>query len=417
MKKLQPNNIKNFYAISLSFVKADTEIRGKFSFFPEFVEEFSNKINSLSDTHIFILSTCNRTELYFQTENPDYVIDIFCKQIKVDSAEFRKYITLYRREEAIKHFLRVSAGLESQIIGDFEIISQIKTWFKRFKKHNCTNAFLERLLNTGIQTSKKIKYTTSISTGITSMSYAAVHYILTHFTQLSEKKITLIGTGKIGKNTCENLIKHINNPNITVLNRTFSKAQEVAQTFNLKVANYEQMQEQVINSDIVIVATGASKPIITKKDLLSNQPITLIDLSIPSNVCLSVKEYNHIILLNVDDLSQKINETLELRNKEIPIAEVIIDEMINEFIIWSENRKYAPIIHAFKSDLERIKEHQLKTLKKDQMVVSEEETELSNRLVQKITNRLANYLITNPEKADDTINLFTEMFQLQEYKV
>ncbi|CVK16339.1 glutamyl-tRNA reductase [Apibacter mensalis] len=417
MKKLQPKNIKEFYAISLSYVKADTKIRGKYSFFPEFVEDFSNKINALSNTQIFVLSTCNRTELYFQTENLHHVIEVFCKQINVVSNEFRKYIIVYKGKEAIKHFLRVSAGLESQIIGDFEIISQIKTWFKRFKKCNCTNSFLERLINTGIQASKKIKCTTSISNGATSMSYAAVHYILKNFNQISEKKIVLIGTGKIGKNTCENLVKHIDNPNITLVNRTYSKAQEIAHSFNLNVENYDQMLEQVNNSDIVIVATGASSPIITKKDLYTKKPITLIDLSIPSNVCLSVNEFNHVTLLNVDDLSRKINETLEQRNKEIPKAEGIIEKMMIEFIIWSENRKYAPIIHAFKSDLERIKEQQIKTLKKDQMFISEKETELSNRLVQKITNRLANYLITNPEKADDTINLFKEMFQLQVSKL
>lgn len=122
-------------------------------------------------------------------------------------------------------------------------------------------------------------------------------------------------------------------------------------------------------------------------------------------------------LLNIDDLSKIVNETFEKRNKEIPKAESIINEMMQEFIIWSENRKYVPIILAFKSDLERIKNHQIKTLKKDQVIISEEQIELSDRLVQKITNKLANYLITNPEKADDTISLFKEMFQLQVSKM
>ena len=417
MKKFQPKNIEKFFAISLSYEKADIKTRGRYSFFPEMVEGFAKTINALSNTTIFVLSTCNRTEIYTQTECLEKVVDAFCKQINVVTNEFKKYITVHKGKNAINHFLRVSSGLESQIIGDFEIISQIKTWFKRFKKYKSTNAFLERLINTGIQTSKKIKYTTALSNGATSMSYAAVHYILKNFTQLSDKKITIIGTGKIGKNTCENLVKHVNDPDITLLNRTISKAEEIAYTFDLKVDNFNNLTKQVNKSDIVIVTTGASEPLITEKNLDIKRPITFIDLSIPSNVCVSLKEHDQVTLLNIDDLSKIINETFEQRNKEIPKAESIINEMMQEFIIWSENRKYVPIILAFKSDLERIKNHQIKTLKKDQVIISEEQIELSDRLVQKITNKLANYLITNPEKADDTISLFKEMFQLQVSKM
>ncbi len=413
MRRIQSHTIKKFYAISLSYEKADTKVRGKFSFFPELVESFSQKINSLQHTKTFVLSTCNRTELYTQTENINEVIDAFCREIQVSLEEFRQYISIYEAEKAITHFLRVSAGLESQILGDFEIISQVKTWFKRFKKYNTTNAFLERLMNTGIQTSKKVKSCTALSNGVTSMSYATVHYILNNCTNLSDKKITLVGTGKIGRNTCENLLKHIDNPQVTLLNRTISKAREIAEVFNLEVKEYSELIPQVNKSDIVIVATGASQPIINKEDLTTQKPVTFIDLSVPANISIALKEYDHVTLLNVDDLSQTINYTFEQRNKEIPKAEFIVEEMFEEFSIWAENRKYVPVIHAFKSDLDRIKDYQIKTLKKDQIKVSEGETELSDRLVQKITNRLADYLIKNPEKAEDTIGLFKEMFQLE----
>ncbi len=413
MRSFSSHTIKKFYTISLSYEKADTKIRGKFSFFPELVENFSRRIHDLQDTRFFVLSTCNRTELYTQTENIDAVIDAFCQEIQVSPDEFRQYITIYKGKDAIIHFLRVSAGLESQILGDFEIISQVKVWFKRFKKQQVTNAFLERLVNTGIQTSKKIKSTTALSNGVTSMSYAAVHYILNNCTNLSEKKITLIGTGKIGRNTCENLLKHIENPKITLLNRTISKAEEIAKTFNLEVKEYSELTSQVNESDVVIVATGASQPILNKEDLITQKPITFIDLSVPANISTALKDYAHVTLLNVDDLSRTINSTFEKRNQEIPKAELVVSEMFEEFSIWAENRKYVPVIHAFKSDLDRIKDYQIKTLKKDQVEVPESGTELSDRLVQKITNRLADYLIKNPEKAEDTIGLFKEMFQLE----
>lgn len=417
MKKIKLNSRNNnFYAISLSYEKANAKIRGKFSFFPDWVNSFCNKINSnFTKTSIFILSTCNRTELYVQTDDINGIIILFCRQIQVSVEEYKKYISIYKEEEAITHFLRVSTGLESQILGDFEIISQIKTWFTRFKKYHTTNAFLERLVNTGIQTSKKIKRTTALSNGVTSMSYAAVHYILNNHSQLSDKKIALVGIGKIGRNTCENLVKHIETPQITLLNRTFIKAKDIADKFNLQVRDYSELHDVINESDIVIVATGASQPIIKKENFIPNKPITLIDLSIPANISVSFKDFPQVTLLNVDDLSQTISNTFVQRNKEIPKAEAIIEEMLQEFIIWVENRKYTPIIHAFKNDLERIKEYQVKTLKKDQVEISDDGTKLSDRLVQKITNRLASYLIKNPEKADDTISLFKEMFQLQIY--
>ena len=413
MRRFQSNTIRKFYTVSLSYEKADTKVRGKFTFFPELVESFSRDLNSVKDTKAFVLSTCNRTEIYAMTDDIDNVITLFCKQIKVSADEFKKYITIYEGEDALTHFLRVSAGLESQILGDFEIISQVKTWFKRFKKYHTTHAFLERLVNTGIQASKKIKSSTALSNGVTSMSYAAVHYILNNCTDLSGKKITLIGTGKIGRNTCENLLKHIEVPQVTLMNRTRSKAEKIAEVFNLNVKDYSDLIPQVNDSDIVIVATGASQPILHKEDLTITKPVILIDLSVPANISVDLKDVPQVTLLNVDDLSETINNTFEQRNKEIPKAENIVNEMKEEFVMWAENRKYVPIIHAFKSDLERIKEYQIKVLKKDQIEVSDGETELSDRLVQKITNRLADYLIKNPEKAEDTIGLFKEMFQLQ----
>ena len=173
------------------------------------------------------------------------------------------------------------------------------------------------------------------------------------------------------------------------------------------------MLSEVVASDVVIVATGATEPIIDKKDVPTNKPITLIDLSVPANISLSVKELENVTLKNVDDLSKVINSTYEQRSKEIPKAEKIIEEMYAEFILWLKNRKYVPAIQAFKSDLERIRDYQIKTLQKDLIEIPENETPLSDKMVQKITNRLADYLISNPEKAEHTIDIFKEIFKLE----
>ncbi|TWP24854.1 glutamyl-tRNA reductase [Apibacter muscae] len=410
------NCINNFFVVSLSYEKANSKVRGKFSFDSNTTQQFCEKISLIDPyTRVFVLSTCNRTEIYVQTEKIQELIKIFCKHIYASSDEFLSYSCLYQGEKAIKHFFRVASGLESQIIGDFEIISQIKKSFNSFKKFKLTNAFLERLVNTGIQISKKIKNSTALSSGATSVSYAAVYYLIHNVPEISSKKIILVGTGKIGRNTCENLIKHLKYPNnLTLINRTRANAQDLADSFHLNVKDYKDLHTEINQSDIVIVATGANKTIFNKEDLTNNsKSITFLDLSVPNNVCPSLKESKNVKLLNVDDLSGIINQTFKQRIQEIPKAEGIIQEIMQEFILWCNNRRYVPLIQAFKSDLEKIKNIQKKSLDKDLSITSKVEDELSNQLIQKITNRLADYLINNPDKSEIATDLFKEMFKLQ----
>ncbi|MGV4547792.1 Gfo/Idh/MocA family oxidoreductase, partial [Ornithobacterium rhinotracheale] len=162
------------------------------------------------------------------------------------------------------HLFRVSSGLESQILGDFEILGQMRKAFRRFKKLGCSNAYLERFINTAVQISKQIKNETSLSDGATSVSYAAVQYILNHVPNLEQKNVVLFGTGKIGRNTCENLVKHTGNNKVTLINRTLAKAEKLSQKLDIKFRKVEELTETLQNTDVLIVATGAKTPTITK---------------------------------------------------------------------------------------------------------------------------------------------------------
>lgn len=150
--------------------------------------------------------------------------------------EFEQVAYIYKGKEAVSHLFKVGTGLDSQILGDFEIISQLKNGFRLSKENNLVNEFTERLINAVIQASKRIKTETKISTGATSVSFAAVQYILKNVSDINNKNILLFGTGKIGRNTCENLIKHTQNEQITVINRTQIKAQEISKTDILVIA-------------------------------------------------------------------------------------------------------------------------------------------------------------------------------------
>src|SRR5690606_27993662 len=264
-----------------------------------------------------------------------------------------------KNNEAVTHMFKVGSGLDSQILGDFEIISQLKSGAVSSKKAGLLNPFLERLVNSVIQASKRIKTETDLSSGATSVSFASVQYILSNVKAVASKNILLFGTGKIGRNTCENLIKHTKNPHITLINRTKTKAEQVAGKFNLVVKDYSDLETELNASDIVIVATGANTPTVTKTMITTKKPLLVLDLSIPKNVDPAVEELENVTLIHLDRLSQITDETLEKRKSHIPHAEAIIAEIQTEFNDWIETRKFAPTIKALKEKLNDFKNAEL----------------------------------------------------------
>ena len=184
---------------------------------------------------LFVLSTCNRTEIYGFAENAANLCELLCTQTQGSLANFIEMSYIKNGRQAIEHLFDVAAGLDSQILGDYEIIGQIKQSVKFSKQNNFIGAYLERMVNGVLQSSKAIKNTTELSGGTVSVSFAAIQYIKEHITNLADKKILLLGTGKIGRNTCKNLVDYLQTKNITLINRTETKAAELATELGLKL--------------------------------------------------------------------------------------------------------------------------------------------------------------------------------------
>lgn len=400
----------NFAVLSVSFEKADAETRGKFAFFDENVKNFVNEIHDQNMGDAFVVSTCNRTEIYTTTQNYLLIAELYCKTIGVSLTEFMQYVNILKHEEALNHLFRVAAGLESQIIGDFEIIGQIKNAYHRFKKEKKnSNPFLERAINSAIQISKRIKNETGISNGAASVSYAAVHYILKNQAQISDKNILLLGVGEIGQNTVENLVKHVYKPRVKVANRTSEKAEKIAEKYNIPQISFDNLHEELADTDILIVATSAQHPIINKTHFPNGKETLVIDLSIPNNVEKNVTENTNVSLVDVDQLSLHISETMLQRQKEIPKAEGIIKEMTKDFVEWEKKRKLAPNIHHFKAALKKMEHYEMHNIHKKHKYVDVNDMQLSDKLIQKITNRFAKYIIDNPLKAEEISKLMHEI--------
>jgi glutamyl-tRNA reductase len=403
-----------FYAIGLSYKKADAEVRGHFS-----LDEMSKlavleqaKQNGIES--LIVTSTCNRTEIYGFAEHPFQLIQLLCDNTKGTVEEFQNVAYVYKNKDAISHMFRVGSGLDSQILGDFEIISQLKISARLSKKHELFNPFLERLVNAVIQASKRIKTETDISSGATSVSFASVQYIMNEIDSVSEKNILLFGTGKIGRNTCENLVKHTKNEHITLINRTKDKAEAVAGKFNLLVKDYANLQEEINTSDILIVATGAQNPTVDKHCIQTTKPLLILDLSIPKNVNENVTDLENVTLIHLDDLAQMTDETLERRKLHIPVAEGIIEDIKSEFNAWLATRKFAPTIKALKHKLTNFASAELDTQRKKMADFNEVQAEvISNNIIQKITNHFAHHLKGDDVSTDDSLELIKKVFQLE----
>lgn len=403
-----------FYAVGLSYKKADAEIRGKFSL------DDNGKTNVLIQAQkegveaLIITSTCNRTEIYGFAQHPFQLIKLLCDNSQGTVEDFQNVAYVYKGQEAVSHMFKVGTGLDSQILGDFEIISQIKSAFVQSKSLNLANAFLERLVNAVIQASKRIKNETEISSGATSVSFASVRYIFNTVEDIANKNILLFGTGKIGRNTCENLVKHTKHEQITLINRTKDKAERLAKKLDVIVKDYADLQVEIQKADVLVVATGAQNPTVDKTILNLKKPLLILDLSIPKNVNENVQEIPDVTLVHMDHLSQMTDETLENRKKFIPAAEAIIDEIKEEFIAWTKQRKFAPTIHALKAKLNSIKDGELNVQRKKMANFNEEQAELiSARIIQKITNHFANHLKDDTIMVDESIEWIEKIFQIE----
>lgn len=391
-----------FHSVGINYKTADINQRGSFSLSDTQLHALFLDAKDLEITDLLVINTCNRTELYGWTEKKETLVELLCKHSGGDIKTFKKTGYTLSNKKGFSHLFRVGTGLESQILGDFEIIGQIKQSFYRSKKMGLAQGSLERLVNAVIQASKRIKTETKISSGATSVAFASVQYILKNVPNISQKNIVLFGTGKIGANTCENLVKHTQNDHIVVINRTLERAQKVAGKFTLVVKPFGELAAAVHDADVLIVATGAQNPTLTKDLIHNNKPLLILDLSIPRNVEMEISEFPNVEVIHLDELSQITDATFEKRKKYIPQAEEILKEIKLEFLEWLDHRKYVPTLKAFKDKIAHTNLHENKF----------EEERTSEQMAQKLTGQIAAYLRAHPNKAEEAVNLLEEVFQL-----
>ena len=352
-------NISNFFIAGINYKKSDACTRGQYAISNDQYHTLLAEAAKLGLNELFVLSTCNRTEIYGFAHSSCQLAQLLCSQTEGDLETFNELAYIKSGEAAIEHLFNVAAGLDSQILGDYEIVGQIKTAVKFAKEHEFVGAFMERLVNAVLQASKNIKNNTELSGGTVSVSFAAVQYIRNTVKNFSSKNILLLGVGKIGRNTSKNLVDYLENKNITLINRTEERAQELAEELGIQSAPLESLSKEINKADIILVATNSPEPTILKSHLEGGGEKLIIDLSIPYNVEKGACQLANVHLVNVDELSKLKDETLKKRMAEVPKAKLIINELIAEFFEWHEMRRHVPLLKAAKSKLKEIHNHSL----------------------------------------------------------
>lgn len=411
MNQITQQSLPGFFLVGISYEKADADIRSSYAVDDKAYASILKKAAQKEIREIFILATCNRTEIYGFAKDYQTFIHLLCSETRGDAEQFQKLAYVKRGHEAIRHLYFVAAGLDSQILGDYEVVGQVKNAARFAKEHNALGTFTERLISSVLQVSKQIKNETKLSSGTISVAFAAVQFLKT-IPDIEKKNILLIGTGKIGRNTCKNMMSYFGTEKITLINRTQASAVEFAKERHLKCVPFSALTKELDEADIILVASNADKPVVKKSQFKNIKPRIILDLSIPKNAAEDVKSLPNVQIIDVDMLSKVHDNTLAERHKEIPKAIAIIDEQMKDFLYWHQMRKHAVVLQEVKKKLEQIHHTEIKNLKKDTSLEQPDTEELSSRIVQKMVNVFAGKLRQANGQADNYLQVLSEIFEI-----
>ena len=328
---------QNFFVAGISFKKTDIRLRSKFAFAAGQCSSIYASTKANCFQHYFILSTCNRTEIYGFAPCKYVLYSLFQRHANASPEEVNQYVYGKEGNNAVRHFLSVASGMDSQIPGDYEIISQIKSAFQLAKEHRRTNGYLERLFNFAMQASKEVKANTSFSNGTVSAIYATVKKLSK---QKTIHKVVVLGAGCTGQQTVGYLKKLMPNVKITLMNRDAERLNAVASMFNIQGAPLENLRDELKDADAIIVATNANKPLVSREHLVGSRIKFIFDLSVPQNVAEDVCAMDQIKYYNVDSISTLTDATIQVRLAEIPKVKGIVINYERKFSEWSARHHY-----------------------------------------------------------------------------
>ncbi|MHB1324545.1 MAG: glutamyl-tRNA reductase [Coriobacteriia bacterium] len=386
--------------IGLSHKTAPVAIREKLTFPAGVQHDALNRlIQAEGIREAAIVSTCNRTEVYAVASSEDggarTVVSFLADYHDLDVAELRPYLYVITGEKVVRHLFRVVASLDSMVVGEAQILGQVKEAYDHAFNADATSRVFNKLFRQSFEVGKRVRTETAIGESAVSISYAAVELAKKVFETLEGRSILIVGAGKMSELTAKHLVCN-GIARVLVVNRTFERAEEMAQRFGGIAVPYEQIYECMREADIVISSTAATEYVITKKDLAPvtrarTRPLFLIDIAVPRDIDPAVNDLGGVFLYDIDDLSGVVESNLEERQVEARRAEGIIDEEIAAFFAWVESMEVVPTVAAIRAKAEVIRQMEL-----DRALKRLDLSEKDRKTVEALTCAIVNKLLHGP---------------------
>jgi len=388
----------NIIIVGLNHKTAPVEIRESLAFSSEdSVSALNSLISKSFLLETIIISTCNRVEILAICTNSDIGInqikDFFCEFKNVKLEQFESALYVYKDKNAVRHLFRVASSLDSMIIGEPQILGQIKNSYQISIKKKTSGVILNKLLHRTFFIAKRVRSETGIGDHAVSISYAAVELAKKIFKTLENKDILLIGAGEMAELAVEHLIRH-KVKKIYVGNRTFERACELAKKYNGSAIIFENIEHYLKNVDIIISSTGSSSFVINKDKMKKimkarkHQPVFFIDIAVPRDIDPEINKISNAYVYDIDDLKGVIDENINHRKDEAQKAEVIIDEAVINFFKWIQDLELVPTIKGLKSKIELICELELKKTINHLKTQDEHDQQAIERMLKSITNKV-----------------------------
>ena len=376
-----------FHVVGVSYHDSPLDLREKLSF-----QESTSKVflKNLREVHgiseAMLISTCNRTELFISCDRDELeeVMKVLCFYKSIDYQIVKNHIKVLSELDAITHLFNVSLGLDAKVLGDIQIINQVKNAYQWSADENMAGPFLHRLMHTIFFANKRVIQETDFRDGSGSVASVTASLIRSQGETVTDPRILLIGLGEIGQNVLENLSEDFTD--ITIINRTWERAENLAKEGGYRVADFEKITSETNKADVVITAISHDTPLLTSDNVMpSLTQKLLVDLSVPRVIDSSVEKVQGALLYNIDNIEERTSRVLEQREKSLPLVKSIIEENIAEFGNWTEELSVSPTIQLLKERLEQIRKDEvsrhLKNLSEKELVLIETVTK---NMIQKV---------------------------------
>jgi len=402
----------NIVVVGLSHKTASVEIREKLSFPEARLADAlccMGRIETVNEN--LLLSTCNRVEAYVTVKDVEGGIgrlkDFFLEYHNLTGEQYLNSLYAHHGREAVRHIFRVAASLDSMVVGEPQILGQLKDSFDHALANKTTGVVMNRLMKKAISVAKRIRTETKIAESAVSISFAAVELARKIFGSLEGKSVMLAGAGEMAELAAKHLVNN-GVKTIMVANRTYERAVELAQEFDGTAVKYEDLASEMVHADILIAATGAPHYILTQKDMAKvikdrkNKPVFLIDIAAIRNLDPEINKIDNVYLYDIDDLSSVVESNIKERQKEAALAEEIIEQEIDNFLVWMKSIDAVPTIVALRDRAEEIRKGELEKALPRLGDLTEKQRGQIEALTQGIVNKLLHQpLITLKKSAGD----------------